>query len=706
MRKSWLIVVLIWLGFGSALAQRVEFPLDTYSYPEIARRLSVGGRTVTCDPALSQKLAVIGLKPREWGEVKALLEDALEIRIAPTDKERKRWRISRAPAVLQRERELRQRWAKAVEQRIREYRERSCAAMQKAINPSIPTDEVVQALGGSHRETPPQTNTSSYSTALYGRIARTLRSLKLDDILPYAHHIAKLSSDYWRYERETDYDPSKGDGSLSDFLSKHPLEGYYKNTPIESWLQRMESLPLSELSEWTGIKEDDLQNLSPEGLRFCILRELITALSWHYEGCLENEIALNCIPDVLQAIEQGYSTRVTKLKLPAHLARWTMPDYEPWHRLPHDALVELYAVSWLQSESSYYTMPIYLSPDPNFNCARPLVHGRVHGDIWNSNGDYAVWESRLKRMGDTGLLEQYRRALARHKELIRDKRFHQPLKRDGNRPQTLPLWMREWAQEHQQELIAEMFSLEEGRERFSTLAQVFEAYLEDRVYLLDRRGDVWIVRNLFAFANRAADYPLSALRDLARSRGLPEDWRRLWNATTPRQRQWLFLSRWDVFSLSQFRASWEADNFPSGSLSEALVFIPTLESLTEVDRLALLNAAPNTRVRVSLSYLPAPARQALQEWLSCKIRRYPELLLRLLSGGDELMGLLLDRMELQRTPVADLIGKAFHTAPDRAEELREQSLTSPPCWCLVYIDPCGKTHYLASTDRLWKESEE
>ncbi|MDW8364200.1 MAG: hypothetical protein RMK74_17555, partial [Myxococcales bacterium] len=145
---------------------------------------------------------------------------------------------------------------------------------------------------------------------------------------------------------------------------------------------------------------------------------------------------------------------MTKLKLPIHLARWTMPDYEPWHRLPHDALVELYAVSWLQSESSYYTMPIYLSPDPNFNCARPLVHGRVHGDIWNSNGDYAVWERRLERMGDTGLLEQYRRALARHKELIRDKRFHLPLKRDGNRPQTLPLWMREWAQEHQQELIA------------------------------------------------------------------------------------------------------------------------------------------------------------------------------------------------------------------------------------------------------------
>lgn len=80
---------------------------------------------------------------REWNEIKTLLEDALAIRIAPTDKEQKWWRISRAPEVLQRERELRQRWAKVVEQRMRSYSENLCAAVHKAIDPAVPIDEAV-----------------------------------------------------------------------------------------------------------------------------------------------------------------------------------------------------------------------------------------------------------------------------------------------------------------------------------------------------------------------------------------------------------------------------------------------------------------------------------------------------------------------------------------------------------------------------------
>jgi hypothetical protein len=695
MRKSWMIVAIALLSLGSALAQRVEFPLDIYSYPEIAKRLSVEGRTVTCDPTLSQKLAVIGLKPREWSEIKALLEDALEVRIAPTDKEQKRWRISRTPAVLQRERELRQRWAKVVEQRIRDYRENLCAAMQKIIDPAIPMDEAIQSLYTFDLEEPITLNSvPSYFSRLGGGIARTLRSLKIDDFLPYTHLIFKFSNDHWRFGRMIDSE--KCGDFVGEFLSRHSLERYYKDTPIESWLQRMESLPPSELSEWLHISEGDLQALSPERLRYHMLRQLSTAFSWYYDGCMEGEVINRCIPDVLQAIEQGYAVRTTQLKLPVHLAQSLLPGYESWHGLAPNAQVEIYAISWLQVEADIYTIPIHLSPDLRFDCAHPLVYERRYGDVWNLQRGYTVWELRLQRMGDAELLAQYRRALERHKTLLQDKRFHQSFKQNDVDAETLPIWFLHWAREHEQEVIAEIFTLEESvLYSSSTIAALLEAYLENRIYLLDHHKDVWILRNWFAFVDRAADYPLAALRDLARSGVTPDNWHRFWNTTTPRQRQWLAASRWEGAVLEQFHSFSEEEPLFRGDLYEMMVFTLTLESLSEIDRQALLNAAPNTHVRVSLRYLPNHTRQILLEWLSHELRYHPELLFVQYAKNSPLGELFIDRMELRRSPAADLINKAFSTSPEFAEELRSRSHIDPPWWCLVYVDPCGETFYLA-----------
>lgn len=528
MHKSWIVIAPTLLGISSALAQRVEFSLDVYSYPEIAKRLSVGGRKVSCDPALSQKLAVIGLKPREWNEVKTLLENALAIRIAPTDKEQKRWRISRAPEVLQRERELRQRWAKVVEQRIRSYSENLCVVMQKAIDPAVPLDEVVQSLSnfGSEKPVPP-TSTPCAFTPLYRSVARTLRSLQMDDIMPYIHHVAQFSGDYRHLDQATQYERDEDSDLVDEFLAKYPLERYYQNTPIERWFHQMESLPPSELSELLQMDAATLGTISPEKLRFYLLRQLRLALMWYSDGCLAGEVIRQCIPDALHAIEQGYAVRTTQLKLPVQLARWLLPNYELWDDLAPDTLVELYLTSRLQVEPPYYTMPIYLSPDLNFSCVHPLIYRRLDGDVWNPDLGYDIWEYRLEQMGDGDLLAQYRRAFERHKELLRDNRFHQPLKRDDAQPGTLPLWLLRWAQEHEQELIAEVFTLdEETYGSYDTLADLFEIYLENRVYLLDRHDEVWILRNGFAFVERAADYPMAALRELACSDCSPHSWRR------------------------------------------------------------------------------------------------------------------------------------------------------------------------------------
>jgi hypothetical protein len=84
----------------------VEFPLNWYSYPEIAQRLSVEGRTVKCAPNLQQCVALVHLKPRPWEEVVKLLSSGLEVRLRKTDENR--WVLERDPQVVAREQRWRQ----------------------------------------------------------------------------------------------------------------------------------------------------------------------------------------------------------------------------------------------------------------------------------------------------------------------------------------------------------------------------------------------------------------------------------------------------------------------------------------------------------------------------------------------------------------------------------------------------------------------
>lgn len=59
----------LWCAAVLALAsaqQQVEFPLDYYSFAEIAERMSVDGRRIDCAQDLRQRLALIHLKPRAW----------------------------------------------------------------------------------------------------------------------------------------------------------------------------------------------------------------------------------------------------------------------------------------------------------------------------------------------------------------------------------------------------------------------------------------------------------------------------------------------------------------------------------------------------------------------------------------------------------------------------------------------------------------
>ena len=68
---------------ASASDTMVTLGPDTLTFPEIAQRLSVGGRKVTCSPALEQFAAYVYLKPRSWEKTSRLLEQGLQVQLVP-----------------------------------------------------------------------------------------------------------------------------------------------------------------------------------------------------------------------------------------------------------------------------------------------------------------------------------------------------------------------------------------------------------------------------------------------------------------------------------------------------------------------------------------------------------------------------------------------------------------------------------------------
>jgi hypothetical protein len=58
-------------------------------------------------------------------------------------------------------------------------------------------------------------------------------------------------------------------------------------------------------------------------------------------------------------------------------------------------------------------------------------------------------------------------------------------------------------------------------------------------YLLERHDTVWVVRHWAAFVQRVPDLPLTALRNLLRTKGEYADWRAFYQAITPEQARWL-----------------------------------------------------------------------------------------------------------------------------------------------------------------------
>src|SRR5205823_678703 len=111
----WLLPALL-LGAGIFLAAAGSLPADpasaeakrtigpgVFTFPEIARQLSVDGRVVRIHPGLENSAALVYLKERPWSKARALLSAGLDLRFRPVQGHEKRWEMDRDPVVAERE---------------------------------------------------------------------------------------------------------------------------------------------------------------------------------------------------------------------------------------------------------------------------------------------------------------------------------------------------------------------------------------------------------------------------------------------------------------------------------------------------------------------------------------------------------------------------------------------------------------------------
>jgi len=83
------------VGLIAALAlacgQTVEFPIGYYSYDEIARMMSTAHRRVECAPELKDRVVLLRLKPRDWRQMRRILENTLEVQFRRAGEGDDRW---------------------------------------------------------------------------------------------------------------------------------------------------------------------------------------------------------------------------------------------------------------------------------------------------------------------------------------------------------------------------------------------------------------------------------------------------------------------------------------------------------------------------------------------------------------------------------------------------------------------------------------
>jgi hypothetical protein len=577
-----------------ATAQQVEFPLEFYSFAEIAQRMSTEGRRVECARDLRQRLALIHLKPRSWQQTRELLEKALDVRFRKISDAENRWVLERDPEVVRLERQRRERLANHLDKEgFAELR-----LMQIFLDKNISPEKVLEMA----QELDPGFTFPEEQRKEAFQLIELMRELPLESALRSWRAHKRLQQRFLNAMRSDDAEPALTEQSLAE-LGFSAAELQWAEQAAQSKDEKWQLLLGSSGSE----SESPAQRKA----------QALFALGMFAEGYLSiysvNTLLSRLQPPlrVLEAIEQGVVARVYDLTLPSELAAWLLNDVNgdqiPIRATDPVPMRLLATAHWGQLGYDYHLniQPLDLKRTEE-NTLSYLPQLRKSLALSPESAQKAF------QRFDPDLAQAYQAAYERHKQLLQDPSVRAPF---DNSARTLARMLYEWAQKHQAELIAEVYP-EPFDSRGKTLADWLEKSGDP--YLLERHDTVWVVRHWAAFVQRVPDLPLTALRNLLRTKGEYADWRAFYQAITPEQARWLlvrvsgFCHPPEVTRLSNQEVYPTIDEF-----GKAWLFTIVLEQLPPALRSQLWEYADDKKpLTVALATLPPNARAQLTQILS------------------------------------------------------------------------------------------
>jgi hypothetical protein len=586
--RLWGTVLGCWCAASLSLAtaQQVEFPLEFYSFAEIAQRMSVDGRRIECARDLRQRLALIHLKPRTWQETRELLEKALDVRFRKISDAENRWVLERDPEVVRMERQRRERLASYLDkegaQDIRRFR--------LLLDKSVPPEKVFE----SAQEFQPDRAPSEAERQQVVTVIEMLREMPVETALRN-----------WRAHRQL----AKALAPLLDdqseavrLLTEKPLASYGFAQEELQWAERIVQ---GKDEKWAQMLGDRLQRYEHPLLKqvwaLMALGDFTNsyASSWAADALMRQ---LQPPLRALDAIEQGVVARVYELSLPPELAAWLLNDVEGT-KIPLNATEPVPLRLLVEAKWGRWGYGYDVAIEPLEPPSEMRIYSLPRINAWLFF--LPEFAYRTFQRFDPDLAQAYQAAYERHKQLLDDSSVRAPLDASAR---SLARTLYEWAQKHQAELIAEVLPEASYGSQGKTLAERLKN--RETPYLLERHDTVWVLRSWVAFVQRVPDLPLAALRDLLRTKGDYADWRAFYRAITPEQARWLRVWREEIASFT-LAEELLGTSLSVGDFAHAWLVMEILEHLPPAQRDSLWRYQGVEPVAVPLATLPPNARVQL-----------------------------------------------------------------------------------------------
>ncbi len=528
----WIVSMLLVRGLAQDASQTlVGFRTDYYSFEEIARALSVGKRTVTCDPALRQRIALLSLKPRPWNEVRSLLEQGLDLEIVRISKEQDAWHLRRRKEVVQQERKLLDQLAQVLEKRLQqEYAQSgSLVSILRSLPRNLTEWDIQSALNwqesgedGTWEELPEKPVPSSGALVAWVREQARLSKEQLEQV--YGREMARTLLSLPEEKRV-------------------PVLLNYAGGLLRDMVYSTELL----LGEW----------IYQQAHR----TEYVRSVVWGQDG-MRKHIR---VPLGVETLRQLFWWRASSISAPLN-------GYLSYSFYPSDGAMSLVVRG--------QTFPGWVDGWGRVRLPLQKDWEEVGGDFYEKKR-YADWRLRVsvrlntKALGalfeemDAEWARRYREATERHRALVQNPAYQAPVNlreqfqkvdfenssvRRNFMEAFLYVWVEGFALQQGQEVVMELYP-NRGNAKYSlrdverfALAQVDGAlavqedgYLGegagcgDGVWRVERVAGVWLWRNWLAFVDRQRDYPLVAIRDLYRSARSYADYERFYRQVSLKQ---------------------------------------------------------------------------------------------------------------------------------------------------------------------------